>query len=136
MKQMIEMDFAENKNSTHQGLSKVERRFLNIADTCIHRRDDRHYELPLPLKESFNGLPNNRDDAVRRMYHLRKRFMSPGNKEYKEEYMKFMGDMIENGYSERAPHDADAKPSMTFYINHHRTRHPRKKKLRIVFNCS
>ena len=49
--------------------------------------------------------------------------------------MPFMGDMIENGYAERAPSDADAKPGMTFYINHHGTRHP-KKKLRIVFNCS
>ena len=136
VKQMLEVDFAENKNSTHQGLSKEDRRFLNIAETRIHRRDDGHYELPLPLKESFNGLPNNRDDAVRRMYHLKKRFMSLANEEYKEEYMKFMGDMIENGYAERAPRDADAKPDMTFYINHHGTRHPKKKKLRIVFNCS
>lgn len=49
--------------------------------------------------------------------------------------MKFMGDMIENGYTEKVPSDGDAEPGMTFYINHHSTRHP-KKKLRIVFNCS
>ena len=136
VKQMLEMDFAEAKDLTPQGLSKEDRRFLNIAETHIHRRDDGHYELPLPLKESFKGLPNNREDAVRRMYHLKKRFMSPTNEEYKKEYMKFMGDMIENGYAERAPSDGDAKPGMTFYINHHGTRHPKKKKLRIVFNCS
>ena len=136
VKQMLEMDFAEAKDLTHQGPSKEDRRFLNIAETHIHRRDDGHYELPLPLKESFKGLPNNREDAVRRMHHLKKRFMSPTNEEYKKEYMKFMGDMIENGYAERAPCDADAKPGMTFYIKHHGTRHPKKKKLRIVFNCS
>lgn len=118
-----------------QSLSKEDRRFLNIAERRIHRRDDGHYELPLSLKESFKGLPNNRDDAVRRMYHLKKRFTLPSNEEYKEEYMKFMGDMIENGYTEKVPSDGDAEPGMTFYINHHSTRHP-KKKLRIVFNCS
>ena len=136
VKQMLETDFAEAKDLTPQGLSKEDRRFLNIAETHIHRRDDGHYELPLLLKESFKGLPNNREDAVWRMYHLKKRFMSPTNEEYKKEYMKFMGDMIENGYAERAPSDGDVKLGMTFYINHHGTRHPKKKKLRIVFNCS
>ena len=47
-----------------------------------------------------------------------------------------MKDMIDNGYAEKAPDDDNLKPGMTFYINHHGTRHPKKKKLRIVFNCS
>lgn len=136
VKQMLEMDFAESKDSTHQGLSTEDRRFLNIAETHIHRRDDGHYELTLLFKETFKDLPNNRNDALRLMYHLKKWFMSPGNEEYKKEYMKFMGDMIENGHAERAPSNANAKPGMTFYINHHGTRHPKKKKLRILFNCS
>ena len=109
---------------------------MNIAETGIHRCDDGHYELPLPLKEGFKGLPNNRGDAVRRMHHLKKRFASPISTEYKEEHIKFMKDMIESGYAERAPNDTDTKPGMTFYINHHGTRHPKKKNLRIVFNCS
>ena len=70
------------------------------------------------------------------MCHLKKRFTSPNNEEYKEEYMKFMANMIEKGYAERVPSDVDTRPDMTFYINHHGTRHPKKKKLRIVFNCS
>ena len=100
------------------------------------RCDDGHYELPLPLKERFKGLPNNRNDAVPRMYHLKKRFDSPNSKEYKEEYTNFMRDMIEHRYAERAPNDDNSKPGMKFYINHHGTRHPKKRKLRIVFNCS
>ena len=95
-----------------------------------------HYELPLPLKEGFKGLPNNRNDAVRRMYHLEKRLDSSNGKEYKEEYTNLMRDMIEHGYAERAPSDDNSKPGMKFYINHHGTRHPKKRKLRIVFNCS
>ena len=80
---MVEMDFAENKDLAQQSLSKEDRRFLNIAEIRIHRRDDSHYELPLLLKESFKGLPNNRDDAVQRKYHLKKQFTSPSNEQYK-----------------------------------------------------
>ena len=136
VKQMFQLDFAEHRSAKKQGLSKEDRRFLNIVETGVHRCDDGHYELPLPLKEDFKGLPNNRNDAVRRMYHLKKRFDSPNGKDNKEEYIKFMKDMIDNGYAEKAPDDDNLKPGMTFYINHHGTRHPKKKKLRIVFNCS
>ena len=102
-----------------QGLSKEVRRFLNIAETGMHRCNDGHYKLPLPLKEGFKGLPNNKNDAVRRMYHLKKRFDSPYGKDYKEEYIKFMKDMIDNSYGKRAPDDDNLKPGLTFYINHH-----------------
>ena len=134
--QIFETEFAENKGASHQGLSKEDRRFLDIAEKGIHRCDDGHYELPLPLKDNFKGLRSNRDDAVRSMRHLKKRFASPNSKEYMEEYMTFMSDMIEKGYAEKAPSTADARPGMLFYINHHGTRHPKKNKLRVVFNCS
>ena len=39
------------------------------------------------------------------MYHLKKRFDSPNDKDYKEEYRKFIKDMIDNGYAEKAPDD-------------------------------
>ena len=113
VKQILELDFAEHWSAKKQGLSKEDRRFLNIAETGVHRCDDGHYELPLPLKEDFKGLPNNRNDAVRRMYHLKKRFDSPNGKDYKEEYIKFMKDMIENGYAEKATNDDNLKPDMT-----------------------
>ena len=103
----------------------------------MHRCDDGHCELPLPLKEGFKGLSNNRNDAVRRMYHLKKRFDSPNGKDYKEEYIKFMKDMIENGYAEKAPNDDNLKPDMTStLITVEQDIQKRKKKLRIVFNCS
>lgn len=126
---MFELDLAEHKGTKDQSLSKEDRRFLSIAQTSIRRCDDGHYELPLLLRETFKGLPNNREDAVRRMHHLKKRFTSPNNKEHKDEYMKFMGDMIKRS------NDTDSKPGNIFYINHLGTRHP-KRRLRTVFNCS
>ena len=41
------MDIAENNDLAQQGLSKEDRRFLNIAEMGINRRDDSHYKLPL-----------------------------------------------------------------------------------------
>ena len=71
------------------------------------------------------------------MYHLKKRFDSPNGKDYKEEYIKFMKDMIENGYAEKAPNDDNLKPDMTStLITMEQDIQKRKKKLRIVFNCS
>ena len=134
--QMFELDFSENRDARTQGLSKEDRRFLNLAETGIHRCDDGHYELPLPLKTSFRDLLNNRRDTVRRTFYLKRRFALPNNQEIKEEYMNFMTKMIDNGYAEKVPKETNAKPGMTFCINHHGTRHLKKKKLRIVFNCS
>ena len=131
--QMFELDFSEHRDARTQRLSKVERRYLNLAETGIHRCDDGHYELPLPLKASFKGLLNNRKDAVRRTFYLKKRFALPNNQEFKEEYMK---KIIDNGYAEKVPKETNAKPGMTFYINYHGTRHQKKKRLRIVLNCS
>jgi len=47
VKQMLEMDIAENNDLAQQGLSKEDRRFLNIAEMGINRRDDGRYKLPL-----------------------------------------------------------------------------------------
>lgn len=132
---MFELHFTEHRSAKGQGLSKEDRRFLDIAETGVHRFHDSHYKLPLPQEEGFKGLPNIRNNAYQCMHCLKKRFDSPNSKEYKEEYMNFMKDMIENGYAERAPNGTNSKPGMTFHINHYGTRHP-KKKLRIVFNCS
>ena len=134
--QMFELDFSENRDVRTQGLSKEDRRFLNLTETGIHRCDDSHYELPLPLKASFRGLLNNRRDAVQRTFYFKRQFALPNNQEFTEEYMKFMKTMIDSGHTEKVPKETNARPGMTFHINHHRTRHPKKKKLRIVFNCS
>ena len=131
--QMFELDFSEHRDARTQGLSKEDRRYLNLAETGIHRCDDGHYELPLPLKASFKRLLNNRKDAVRRTFYLKKRFALPNNQEFKEEYMK---KMIDNGYANKVPKETNAKLGTSFYINYHGTRHPKKKKLRIVLNCS
>ena len=130
---MCELDFSEHRDARTQGLSNEGRRYLNLAETGNHRCDDGHYELSLPLKASFKGLLNNRKNAVWRTFYLKKRFALPNNQEFKEEYVK---KIIDNGYAEKVPKETNAEPGITSYLNHHGTRHPKNKKLRIVLNCS
>ena len=82
---MFELDFAEHRSAKKQGLSK-DKRFLNIAETGMHTCDDGHYELPLPLKEGFKGLPNNRNNALRR--ELMKAFNEMDHEQIKSSLLK------------------------------------------------
>lgn len=49
------------------------------------------------------------------------------NEKFKQEYTKFLEDVISNGYAEKVPH--------VFYIPHHGVYHPRKGKLQVIFDC-
>ena len=47
--QMFELDFMEHKNKSKHGLSKEDRKFIEIVEQGAHQCEDGHYELPLPL---------------------------------------------------------------------------------------
>jgi len=135
IKQMFELDFAERKESSaNQSYSAEDRKFLAIAKDGIHQREDGHYELPLLLKDECN-LPFNRTAALRRLNYLKKRFDSPKFKQYKEDYVEFMRNVIDYGYAERVQdHNETDK---VWYIPHHAVYHPKKpNKIRVVFDCA
>ena len=54
--------------------------------------------------------------------------------DYKQEYVTFMSDMIENDFCEKVPLFDINKPS--WYIPHHGVYHRVKKKIRVVFDFS
>ena len=158
VKTMFEVDFSE-RHSITQVVSQEDKKFLAIVKDGIHHREDGHYEMPLPLKEPTPNLPNNRDVAQRRLNQLKRRFES--NKKYKEDYIAFMANMIQNGYAEKVPskkclqkedpascqlspggisvrqEGSYAKDRKIWYIPHHGVYHPKKpNKIRVVFDCS
>ena len=94
---MFELDFVERENGV--ALSREGCQFLKIVEEGICHRDDRHYEIPLPFRESNVQLPNNRSQAVQRLRGLRKRFQ--GDKQYLAEYVSFMSEIIEKGYARK-----------------------------------
>ena len=72
--------YFSEQSSNHCGLSSEDRRFLAIAEKGIRHLENGHYELPLPLKNCSVKLPYNRELALRRLSHLKKRFMA--NEQY------------------------------------------------------
>ena len=135
--QMFELDFSDHKNSGRHGLSKEDRRFLEIAEQGIHQCEDGHYELPLPLKTERIELPNNRETALRPLNQLKRRFQAPKGQKYREDYVNFMKNIIENGYAEKVPNMRKSERSNVWYIPHHGVYHPKKpNKIRVVFDCA
>ena len=54
-------------------LLKSDKRFLEILDAGT-RKNGNHYQVPLPFKQKGIKIPNNRSQAVKRMYQLKRRF--------------------------------------------------------------
>ena len=55
MKSMFELEFNEISKADDQKISVEDRKFINIAKRGILQCDDKHLELPLPLKDDITG---------------------------------------------------------------------------------
>ena len=143
--QIFEFDFIEHNNTQRHGLSKEDRKFLQIAEERIHQCEDGHYKLPLPLKNEDIERPNNRDAALRRLNQLKRRFETRNNQKYPKDYVEFMKmmKMIDSGYAIKVPKIEDVcsvqqeRKRSVWYIPHHGVYHPKKpNKIRVVFDCA
>ena len=107
--------------------------FLKIMEEGIKRADNGHYEIPLPFKER-PLLPDNRFTALTRLDHLKRRFLK--DVKYKEDYIKFVNDILGRGDAEEAP-AVDQDKDVKWYIPHHDgVCHLTKNKIRVVFDSS
>ena len=78
-------------------------------------------------------FPDNRSMAEARLKNLKKRFSR--DKQYHEDYTKFMEDMVQKGYAEKS--FQQVQQGKTWFIPHHGIYHPSKPgKIRVVFDCS
>ena len=95
--EMFEQDFNE-QCSTTASFSQEDRRFLTKVKKGIHQRKDGHYEMQLPFKEARPLMPNNMASATQRLNQLKRRLEA--NKKYRDDYTRFMGEVIEKGDAE------------------------------------
>ena len=132
---MFEQEFNETKKEG-QVLSHDDRKFIQKVKEGIHRTEDGHYELPLPLKDEKMQLPNNRELALSRLKKLKGRLRREDM--YRRDYQGFMTEIIEKGYSERVPPEEQSLDNgQVWYIPHHGVYHPKKPgKIRVVFDAS
>lgn len=128
----LEQDFKDTENTSQSTLSQDDRQFLDIITTNIKQDQNGYYSMPLPFKRAPH-LTKTRPMAEKRLDLLKSKFKKdPG---YYKEYKDFMEDIIAKGHAEVAPDQPD-DPSRVNYIPHFGVRHPKKQKLRVVFDCS
>uniref|UniRef100_A0A1A8DVW7 DUF5641 domain-containing protein n=1 Tax=Nothobranchius kadleci TaxID=1051664 RepID=A0A1A8DVW7_NOTKA len=128
---ILESDFKDAKED-RKPVSQDDILFLDKMKNNIKRNSQGHYEMPLPFKERPT-LPDNKQLAIMRLSHLKRKLLR--DERYKEQYVKFMEEVIEKGDAEEV-HD-EGKEGEKCYIPHHGVYHAKKPdKLRIVFDCS
>ena len=57
------------------------------------------------------------------------------DEDYRQQYTAFMGKLFEKGYAYKVPDD-EINNSPVWYLSHHAVFHPKKKKIRVVFDSS
>ena len=137
--QMYNHEFTERIAEDVPERSREDEHFLKFVENSIKHKDG-HYEIGLPMKSSmqevsYDDIPNNKLQAEQRVGHLRRKFQRDNN--FFEEYKTFMKETIDNGYATLIPHEElEENEGRRWYLPHHGVRHPKKDKLRVVFDCS
>ena len=133
---MYKQDFSESEtvvsDSILENLSEIsyDRSVLDIIERETFKSNG-HYAVLLPFCDQELVMPNNKQQAVKRLMGL-KRFIR--DNKFFLDYKKYMNDLLEKGYARRCNETPTGK---TWYIPHHALYHPSKPgKIRVVFDCS
>ena len=141
LQRMYNQEFNESKVAFMEGICKTDigeipfedRGFLKMMNKNS-RKVRKHYELPLPLKNTaIVKLPNNKYLAEKRLLSLKKRFLK--NPDFFSDYKGFVEEMIDKGYASKS--NKEAQEDRTWYIPHPGVHHSNKPgNIRLVFDCS
>ena len=105
-------------------MSVKDRKFIQIMNSSLARNEFGSWEAPLPVREKFNKLPDNREDAVK---HLRSTRRTLDKKPLmKQHYFNFMQKLLEKGHAEPAPKAELSPSSPRWYLPHFGVYHPQK----------
>ena len=127
---MIGQEFSDTGGTP---VSQNDLTFTKTLTDGVTQEEDGTYVMPLPFKKE-PLLPFNRAQAEKRLEQLKKKLTS--DSEYKEEYFNFMNELFKNGHAEEVIESTHSKDKKCWYIPHFGVRHPRKRKLRVVFDAS
>lgn len=127
-------DFSEITSTDQEEMSRDEKKFVEIVESSVQLKKG-HYTFKLPFKREDESMPNNFCIAKQRVLGLKRRLQKDVH--FHEEYTNFLDDVISNGYAEQVPrHQLEPCEGKVWYIPHHGVYHPRKGKLRVVFDCA
>ena len=126
-------DFNERSSEEQIEMSREDIKFMNVMSNTTVLTGG-HYCMDLPFRQENSVLPNNRCVAEQRLRSLKRKMDKNGS--FKDEYTAFLNNMITQGYAEMIPADQrEQSDGKLWYIPHHGVYHPRKGKLRVVFDC-
>lgn len=112
-------------------MSKEEQLFMD-RDSESAKLVDGHYSIELLLKNKDVRMPNNRAVAEQRALNLKKKLQR--NQMFKEGYISFMND--NKGYAVKVPdEELNQSDGKVWFVPHHGVYHPKKQKIRAVFDC-
>ena len=104
-------------------------------NSSLARNESGSWEAPLPVREKFNKLPDNREDAVKRLRSTRRTLDKKPL--MKQHYFDFMQKLLEKGHAEPAPKAELSPSSPCWYLPHFGVYHPQKPdKIRVVFDSA
>ena len=129
LERMYHMDFPEHRREKI-AMSYEDKQFIGLMESSIYKQDG-HYHLPMPFRESKVVMPNNRGYALKRLLSTKQK-MERSDK-YKEGICKFINTLLEKGYAKRSDESQEGR---TWYIPHHGVWEETKDKYRVVFDCS
>ncbi|KAL7878886.1 hypothetical protein AOLI_G00098600 [Acnodon oligacanthus] len=93
-----------------------------------------HYCINLPLRNRAIKMPNNQRVAEQRALNLKRQFVK--NSQFQADYASFLNDVIAKGYAVEIPcGEMSRDDGKVWYLPHHGVYHPRKRKIRVVFDC-
>ena len=113
-------------------MSLDEQKAVNMLRNSI-RKDGKNYTASLPWREEPPALMNNRSMAESRLETLKKRLDK--NETMKASYCEIMDEYEMKGYIRKVPTQTNNEHPI-WYLPHHPVIHPKKKKVRIVYDAA
>lgn len=127
-------DFVDSIKFGKQELSIDQRRFLDGVKSSISLKENKHYEVPLPVRDRSLEMPDNKQQAVQRLNFLKSRFLK--DKKFYDDYKTNMNTLLKDGFAEEIEPGSSPNPTW-WYLSHFGVFHPKKPdKLRVVFDAS
>ena len=127
---MVENDFSDLDGNP---ISQDDLLFINILETNTTQDKDGTLVMPLPFKRRPN-LPDNRSQALKRLCQIKAKLQRDDS--FKTDYCGFMQNLMERGHAEEVPATELETGGECWYIPHFGVKHPKKDKLRVVFDAS
>ena len=132
VEQYCKREFVDN-NSEDKADSVEDKKWRKQIEQTLIRTETGRFQVGLPFKQENLVLPDNRKQALSRLFSLKNKFIK--DEKYFAEYKGFIDEMIINNYTSKVEineHNNNNK----WYLVHFGVRHAQKQKLRVVFDAS